>query len=154
MVLHYVGLRVTNLRRSLRFYTHVLGLQERMRGDFRKYGRGIWVGLEDPRSHQRLELNWYPPGSPFAPRFARGEALDHVGFLLGRVSRRALEEEHRRLLRSGARPTAMTPARTDGWMACVKDPDGNWVEIFRWPTAAERRAERRRSRRPRRRRRA
>ena len=153
MPLHYVGLRVTDLRRSLRFYTRTLGLRKIIQGDFRKYGRGIWVGLEDPRSHHRLELNWYPPHSPFAPRFVRGESLDHVGFLLGRVSRRALETEYARLLRAGARPTPMTPARTEGWMACVQDPDGNWIEIFRWPTAAEARAERRRSRPARRRRR-
>lgn len=145
---------MTNLRRSMRFYTRTLGLKERIRGDLRRYGRGIWIGLEDPRSHQRLELNWYPPRSPYASRFTRGEALDHVGFLLGRVSRRALEAEYARLLGAGARPTSMTPAQTEGWMACVKDPDGNWIEIFRWPTAAERRAERRRSRQARRRRRA
>jgi catechol 2,3-dioxygenase-like lactoylglutathione lyase family enzyme len=151
--LHYVGLRVTRLRRSVNFYTRVLGLRETIRGDFRKYGRGIWVGLEDRRSHQRLELNWYPPGTPFAPRFRSGEALDHVGFLLGHVGRRTLEAEYERLLAAGARPTPMTPARTDGWMACVRDPDGNWIELFRWPTAAERRAERLRRRRSRRRRR-
>ncbi|MCI4363961.1 MAG: VOC family protein [Thermoplasmata archaeon] len=137
MPLEYVGIRVKNLPRSLRFYTRVMGLRVRKRGDIRKEGGGIWVGLTDPRTGHMLELNWYPPGSTFGTRFSPGEALDHVGFLLGNVSERRLETEYRRLLAAGARPTGIAPADTGGWMACVKDPDGNWVEIFRRPTPSE-----------------
>lgn len=147
MQLYYVGLRVRNLRRSLHFYTEVMGLREMIRGDFRKEGKGIWVGLDDPNSHSKLELNWYPPHSKFGGRYSSGDGLDHIGFLLGRVSRRRLEQEYLRLLRNGARPTAVTPKSSDGWQACVLDPDGNWIELFRWPTAAERRMEERASRR-------
>ena len=144
MPLHYTGLRVTNLRRSLKFYTEVMGLREKIRGDHREFGRGIWVGLEDPISRVNLELNWYPAKSKFATRFSAGEGLDHLGFLLGRVSRKKLEAEYARLIRGGARPTRITPASSDGWQACVLDPDGNWIEIYRTPTAAELRAEKKR----------
>lgn len=143
MRLYYVGLRVSNLRRSVRFYTQVLGLREKIRGDLRGEGRGIWVGLEDPRSKVKLELNWYAPGSPFATRFRPGESLDHLGFELGHASAAKLRQVYARLLRQGAKATPMTPERTEGWMACVRDPDGNWVEIFRLPTASEQRSERR-----------
>jgi catechol 2,3-dioxygenase-like lactoylglutathione lyase family enzyme len=138
-----VGIRVSNLRRSLRFYTKALGLKVAIRGDFRGIGRGVWVGLEDPRSKAKLELNWYPPGSPFGSRYHPGDALDHIGFTIGHASSRKLVEVYDRLVKHGARPTPMTPEKSGGWMACVRDPDGNWVEIFRWPTAAERRADRR-----------
>lgn len=137
MPLHYVGIRVTNLSRSLRFYRRVLGLREVVRGDDRRSGRGIWVGLSDPRSGARLELNWYPAGSRYATRFSAGEALDHIGFHLGKVPRSRLDSEYRRLLRAGARPTRVTPETSDGWQACVLDPDGNWIEIFRTPTRSE-----------------
>lgn len=58
-----VGLRVTHLQRSRRFYTKALGLREVRRGDTRSWGGGIWVLLVDPRSRRKLELNWYPQGS-------------------------------------------------------------------------------------------
>jgi catechol 2,3-dioxygenase-like lactoylglutathione lyase family enzyme len=145
MPLQYVGIRVSNLERSLRFYTEVLGLREKIRGDNRSEGRGVWVGLEDPRSRVDLELNWYPRSSPFATPFRTGDALDHIGFGLGAVSRKKLEAEYRRLLDRGARTTRIRPSDTDGWMACVRDPDGNWIEIFRTPTSAEKRKERSRN---------
>lgn len=149
MPLHYVGIRVTDLRRSLAFYRRALGLRVAIRGDFRKLGRGIWVGLKDPKSGVMLELNWYPNGSKFATRFIPGESLDHIGVLLGAVGRRKLASEYDRLIRAGARPTGITPETTHGWAAYVTDPDGNWIEIFRRPTLAEVRKERR-ARHPRR----
>ena len=65
MHLGYVGIRVTNLKRSLKFYTELLGLKEVGKGDFTKYEAGIWVKLKDEKSGQHLELNWYPKGSHF-----------------------------------------------------------------------------------------
>ena len=58
MHLEYVGIRVTNLKRSLKFYTELLGLKEVGKGDFTKYEAGIWLKLkEDEKSGQHLELN-------------------------------------------------------------------------------------------------
>ena len=135
-----VGLRVTNLPRSLRFYTRALGLKVVTRGDTRSWGGGLWVRLEDPRSHRTVELNWYPRDSRFASRYRVGEGVDHLDFTLGVAPRARLEAVYRRLLRAGARPTRYSPATTEGWMASVRDPDGIWITMGRRPTAAERRA--------------
>jgi len=140
MRLEVVGLRVTNMQRSLRFYTKVLGLKVVARGDTRGWGGGIWVRLEDPRTRRNVELNWYPRNSMFYTRYALGEGVDHLDFSLGSVPRSTLETLHRRLLRSGARPTRYSPATTEGWMASVRDPDGIWITVGRRPTPAERRA--------------
>ena len=155
MHLRYSGVRVTDLDRSLRFYTKVLGLREVSRGDLSQYGRGTWVLLQDPASHQRLELNWYPRGSQFDVPFVTGEGLDHIGFFLGKVSAATLNRTYDRLLRRGAGPTSVTPASTGGYVGYVTDPDGNWIEIFRDDTTAEAqretakvRAEKRRKRSP------
>lgn len=137
MPFRYAGLRVRDLKRSLRFYTKLLGLREVRRGDLRRYGLGIWVLLQDPRSGQRLELNWYPPRSHHAVAYQVGEALDHLGFLMGKVPRSTLEAQYRRLVKGGARPTPFTLEASNGWVFCVKDPDGIWIEFFRHPTPAE-----------------
>lgn len=135
-----VGLRVADLPRSLRFYTRTLGLKVVTRGDTRSWGGGLWVRLEDPRSHRTVELNWYPRNSRFASRYSVGEGVDHLDFTLGVAPRTTLESVYRRLLRAGARPTRYSPATTEGWMASVRDPDGIWITVGRRPTAAERRA--------------
>lgn len=139
MHLRYSGVRVTDLDRSLRFYTKALGLREVTRGDLSQYGRGRWVLLQDPVSHQRLELNWYPKGSQFDVPFVIGEGLDHIGFFLGPVPAATLRRTYQRLLRQGASPTNVTPSTTEGYVGYVTDPDGNWIEIFRDLTAAEKR---------------
>jgi catechol 2,3-dioxygenase-like lactoylglutathione lyase family enzyme len=140
MRLDQVGLRVSNLQRSLRFYTKALGLRITARGDTRSWGGGLWVQLEDPRSRRNVELNWYPRGSLFYERYNVGGGIDHLDFALGAVPRSVLESVHSRLLRSGARATRYTPATTEGWMASVLDPGGIWITIGRRPTAAEQKA--------------
>jgi catechol 2,3-dioxygenase-like lactoylglutathione lyase family enzyme len=140
MRLEVVGLRITNLERSLRFYTRALGLKVVTRGDTRSWGGGLWIRLEDPRTHRNVELNWYPRGSAFGSRYTLGEGIDHLDFTLGVAPRSALESVYRRLLRAGARATRYSPSTTEGWMASVLDPDGIWITIGRRPTPAERRA--------------
>ncbi|MFY9716793.1 MAG: VOC family protein [Thermoplasmata archaeon] len=135
--LEQAGLRVTNLRRSLAFYTRALGLRVTARGDTRSWGGGLWVQLEDPASHRQIELNWYPPNSRFGKRYSAGDGLDHLDFTIGSASPAKLERVYRRLLRAGARPTDLAPATTEGWMASVRDPDSLWITIGRRPTRAE-----------------
>jgi lactoylglutathione lyase len=125
MQLQYLGIRVTNLDRSLKFYTLLLGLKEKRRGDNTENGGGIWVLLEDPASNQKLELNWYPNESSFSTEYSPGEGLDHIGFIVDDV-----EETFEQLVSKGATPTEINPSKTKGWAAFVEDPDGNWIEIF------------------------
>jgi lactoylglutathione lyase len=135
-----VGLRVTRLERSLRFYTGALGLREVRRGDTRAWGGGIWILLKDPKSRGLVELNWYPRDSMFHTPYRVGDGVDHLDFTLGPALRSSLERVYRRLLRHGARRTKYSPATTEGWMASVKDPDGIWITVGRQPTAVERAA--------------
>jgi catechol 2,3-dioxygenase-like lactoylglutathione lyase family enzyme len=134
----YVGLRVTHIERSVKFYTRALGLRVVRRGDTRSWGGGIWVLLEDPRSRRKVELNWYPKGSRFGGPYRAGDAVDHLDFTLGAVPRKELERVYQRLVKLGGKPTGLEPSTTEGWMASVTDPDGIWIVVGRRPTRAER----------------
>lgn len=124
MVLRYFGIRVTELERSLKFYTELLGLKERRRGEMRHGGR--WVLLEDPRSHQKLELNWYPSDSAYATPYVSGDGLDHIGFKVKDPG-----STFKKLIARGALP-ALTPKDKNGieGIYYLRDPDGNWIEFF------------------------
>ena len=124
MVLRYFGIRVTNLKRSLRFYVELLGLKKRGGGTMHHGGK--WVLLEDPRTHQRLELNWYPDRSPYKTKYVPGEGLDHIGFKV-----KDPEATYRSLISKGVK-SALAPDDKDGVRGIyyVKDPDGNWIEFF------------------------
>jgi lactoylglutathione lyase len=119
----YVGIRVTELERSLRFYCEGLGLRQGNRGTM-SHG-GTFVGLEDPESHFQLELNVYPPDSVYATAYAVGEGLDHLGLDV-KDARATIE----RLRAMGAK-VVVEPwlEQSRYWIGFVEDPDGIWIEI-------------------------
>jgi len=82
--------------------------------------------LQDPRSHQRLELNWYPDNSPFATPYVPGEGLDRIGFKVQDAA-----SMFKKLIAKGAVP-ALTPNEKNGvtGICYLQDPDGNWLEFF------------------------
>ena len=110
----------------MKFYTGLFGLKEVARGDNRQHGAGIYVLLRDSKSGQKLELNWYPEGSVHATPYIPGEGLDHLAFVVDE-----LDTTYKELLAKGAKLTNIDPSATDGWFAYVKDPDDNWIEIYR-----------------------
>jgi catechol 2,3-dioxygenase-like lactoylglutathione lyase family enzyme len=125
--LDYVGIRVTRLAPSLRFFTKGLGLVEARRGKM-AHG-GVWVLLHDPASHQHLELNWYPPGSKYASPFVPGEGLDHLGF---RVAN--LRAAGRKLRSAGGKLVDQIRWRGEAVLEYYEGPDGVWVELILSPT--------------------
>ncbi len=123
MRLVYFGIRVKNLKRSLQFYTRVLGMRVVHQGTMR-HG-GVFVHLKKPGSTQRLELNYYPPGNRFYEKYRSGTEMDHIGFWAKDVDR-----AYAKLLSKGARK-AVAPFRNGKErLAYVKDPDGIWIELF------------------------
>jgi lactoylglutathione lyase len=123
MKLVYTGIRVTNLKRSVKFYTRALGLKISHRGRMRHGGK--FVNLLDRTTGQHLELNWYPRRSEFYKPYRNGEELDHIGFEV-----KDARESFSQLVSKGATPT-VTPFFDGGWwMAFVRDPDGIWIELI------------------------
>lgn len=128
----YFGIRVTNLERSIEFYTRLLDLEVISRGGS---SDSEAVQLRDRHSGQRLELNWYAPGSPYARPYVPGEGLDHIG-----IQVRDLLATRDRLKELGIEvATRELPSDREMWVTpefrvlFIKDPDGNFLELFDVP---------------------
>ncbi len=133
MTFTYTGIRVRDLKRSLSFYTKIMGLRKVLRG--RMKAGGVFVQLKDPRSRQVLELNYYPRGTRFYEPYKNGSELDHLAFWEQDVDRRYAE-----LLAKGALK-AVEPFSEGGYrLAFVKDHDGIWLELIGKDRRARRRA--------------
>ena len=140
MYLSYFGLRVRDLERSARFYSSHFGLRPVPGSDLPTAPpkEQATVLLIDAASGQRLELNFYPPGNPYAVPYVPGEGLDHLAF---RVD--DLDATLRSLHQAGVEPEPM--AHFDGPMmstptfrvAYVRDPDGNQLELYDTPGSPE-----------------
>jgi len=119
----YFGIRVKNIKRSLRFYTKALGMKVIHRGTMR-HG-GIFVHLKKPGSSQRLELNYYPPTNRFYEKYRSGSEMDHLGFWVKDVDR-----TYAQLILKGARKAVAPFSNGRERLAYLKDPDGIWIEFF------------------------
>jgi catechol 2,3-dioxygenase-like lactoylglutathione lyase family enzyme len=120
--LHYCGIEVRNLRRSIAFYRS-LGLRVSRRGTMAHGGK--WVQLRDTTSKQRLELNWYPKGSKFYEKYRNGSELDHIGFVVDDAVK-----WFKLLVSRGAKSAAKPFGDENETLAYVKDPDGVWIELI------------------------
>ena len=119
----YVGIRVTNLQRSIDFYTKVLGMNVTGRSKVEQT-KGETVGLQSEKDGVILELNYYEKSSPYNTEYAVGEGLDHLAFKVDDLDK-ALEEARR----AGHRTILEMKADGSRW-AYIEDPDGIWIELF------------------------
>ena len=119
----YVGIRVTNLQKSIDFYTKLLGMKVTGRGKVEQT-KGETVGLESEKGGFNLELNYYEKNSPYNTKYTVGEGLDHLAFKVDNLDnslKEAKKAGHRTILE----------IKSDGsrW-AYIEDPDGIWIELF------------------------
>jgi lactoylglutathione lyase len=119
----YVGIRVTNLQRSIDFYTKLLGMKVTGRGKIAQT-KGETVGLQSENDGFVLELNYYEENSPYNTKYAVGEGLDHLAFKVDDLNK-ALEEAGS----EGYRIILEMKADGSRWVY-IEDPDGIWIELF------------------------
>lgn len=119
----YTGIRVRDLDKSIDFYTRVLGMKLQFRFKIRET-KGAVALLKSPRGRQRLELNWYVPGSLYASPYRKGEELDHLAF---RTSN--LRAKIRELRRKGIRIVAGPLGPKGSAWVYIQDPNGIWIEL-------------------------
>jgi methylmalonyl-CoA/ethylmalonyl-CoA epimerase len=119
----YVGIRVTNLQKSIDFYTKVLGMKVKGQGKIDQT-KGETVALESEEDCFVLELDYYEKDSPFNTKYVVGEGLDHLAFKVDNLEK-ALEEAKN----AGHRTILEMKADGSRW-AYIEDPDGIWIELF------------------------
>jgi len=119
----YVGIRVTDLERSIDFYTNMLGMKVSGRSKIEQT-KGETVGLQTEKDGFTLELNYYEEDSPYNTKYVVGEGLDHLAFKVDDLDK-ALEEAKK----AGHRTILQMKADGGQW-AYIEDPDGNWIELF------------------------
>ena len=119
----YVGIRVTNLDKSIEFYTKVLGMTVTGRGQTHET-KGQTVGLQSEKDGFVLELNYYEKGSPYATKYSPGEGLDHLAFKVENLEG-SLQEA-----KLAGYPTVAKIDTKNGSWAYIEDPDGTWIELF------------------------
>ena len=146
-----VGIRVTDLERSLAFYTGFLGLEELHRASD---DDSAYVLLRDPRSGQRLELNWYSERSPFWSPYSPGDGLDHLEIRVRDVPQilerlkalgiplvtRSLWSNRSVVARLRKDPAEAPKLEQDVWttstghrIVYVRDPDGLYLCLYDHP---------------------
>ncbi len=119
----YVGIRVKNLKKSIDFYTTVLGMKVTGSGKIPETG-GETVGLESEDGGFALELNYYSKKSPYNTKYSVGEGLDHLAFKVENI-----DSAMREAKKAGHRIFLEVRTKTSRW-AYIKDPNGIWVEFF------------------------
>ena len=119
----YVGIRVTNLQRSIDFYTKVLGMKVTGGGKIGQT-KGETVDLQSEKDGFVLELNYYDPDSPYNTKYVVGEGLDHLAFKVDNLDK-ALEEA-----RLAGYRTILQMKSDGGRWAYIEDPDRIWIELF------------------------
>ena len=119
----YVGIRATDLQRSIDFYTKILGMSLINRSK-NEQTKGENAALQSQKDGPILELNYYREGSPYRTKYIPGEGLDHLGFKVDSLDK-ALEEAEK----AGHKTILKLQQNGSRW-AYIEDPDGNWIELY------------------------
>lgn len=114
----YTGIHVSNLERSIGFYTEQLDMKLLFKVRIRETGgRVAW--LRSKGSAQILELNWYPKNY----KHGGSKGLDHLAFQVT-----DLDATYSKITRKFK--GTIKPFKEGRWrLGYVVDPDGNWIEL-------------------------
>jgi lactoylglutathione lyase len=115
-------INVTNLDRSIKFYTENLGLQLRARREIKETNAEI-AHMAVPDGSGELELTWWRDKKDYS----EGDQLDHIAFAVEDMDGAMKNYKERGII------IAREPYKLSGGtsrIAFIKDPDGIWIELI------------------------
>ena len=119
----YTGIRVKDLKQSLDFYTHVLGMKEKGRSKIEP-SKGEVVSLTTHEGGSERELNYYDRGSSFDTEYVPGESMDHLAFQVDDLDKAIAEA------RAAGYPAELEMKTPNSRWVYIKDPNGIYIELF------------------------
>jgi lactoylglutathione lyase len=122
MGLLYTSIRVRNMKRSVDFYTKLLGM--RVVGKRAPVPGEQVVVLKSKDTGQSLQLMYYSKKFEHYKPYEKGDEMDHLMFGVSDA-----KKMYNKLIRKGARAATKLWERENFAMGFVKDPDGIWVGL-------------------------
>jgi lactoylglutathione lyase len=119
----YTGIRVKDLKKSIAFYTKILGMKVVDRSKI-PVAKGEVVNLVSEDGGFTLELNYYDKGSAYNSRYVVGEGLDHLAFKADDLDGLLAAAK-----KMGYPVVAEMKTEKSRWVY-IKDPSGIWIELF------------------------
>ena len=126
--LRHLALKVTDLARSRKFYEEFFGMKVVWEPD----PENVYLssGLDN------LALHQIPPAEVSEYRSAKGQLLDHLGFIMD--SPASVDRLFTRAERAGATIVKPVNQHRDGsYSFYMADPDGNVVQVLYEPTISK-----------------
>ncbi len=119
----YTGIGVSDLEKSVEFYTRVLGMKVIGRERI-KETEGEVVELKSRKDGPSLELNFYRKGTQHDVPYLPGEGLDHLAFRVENLDNAIAEAA-----RAGHPVVAEVKTERSRWVY-IRDPDGLYIELM------------------------
>lgn len=115
-------INVTNLDRSIKFYSEVLGLRLRARREIKETNAEI-AHMAVPDGGGEMELTWWRDKK----EYAEGDQLDHIAFAVEDMDS-AMRNFKQMGVTIAREPYKLVGGRSR--IAFIKDPDGIWIELI------------------------
>lgn len=118
----YAGIRVKDLKKSVDFYTKVLGMKVLGKVEI-PAAKGVVVNIASENEGFNLELNYYKKDSKFNTKYEPGEGLDHLAFQVEDL------DAFLKTAKEKGYPTVAEIRTEKSRWAYIEDPNGIWIEI-------------------------